>query len=342
MQVKELATKVQRKREVVSKLSAGEAEAATLVRRYEERVSGLQQEIQSLQRAIALGDRQDQEEFGDYRHDPASMAPQLQQQWGRRQRQRQRQEQLLAADLDELRALSDQVSDHVATLAALAALAALVTLAQNLSHHSQPKHCRSNHGRDSNLIFTPRHLLPVFPTWRSQEGEQRRISSLKARTDQRITDMEIEIGKMVGQQSALEQELQLGEVQSRDRRRRVTVQVRDLDEVVAQAAMEISQLESKLDVARSARDAAGAALNQSRAGGDRRGRGLAARSPRQKTVGDVENEVGLVALSRFRPPQTSCSILSPYHPITLSPYRPADPPNHVSPPAHLPISPTRW
>ena len=132
MQVKELATKVQRKREVVSKLSAGEAEAATLVRRYEERVSGLQQEIQSLQRAIALGDRQDQEEFGAYRHDPASMAPQLQQQWGRRQRQRQRQEQQLAADLDELRALSDQVSDHVH----VATLATLVTLAHNLSHHS--------------------------------------------------------------------------------------------------------------------------------------------------------------------------------------------------------------
>lgn len=203
-QVKELATKVQRKREVVSKLAAGEAEAATLVRRYEERVSGLQQEIQSLQRAIALGDRQDQEEFGDYRHDPASMAPQLQQQWGRRQRQRQRQEQQLAADLDELRALSDQVSDQIATLA---------TLATKFSPNSHPT--------------TPCSHLSIVTMQLSQEGEQRRISSLKARTDQRITDMEIEIGKMVGQQSALEQELQLGEVQSRDRRRRITVQVRD-------------------------------------------------------------------------------------------------------------------
>lgn len=134
--------------------------------------------------------------------------------------------------------------------------------------------------------------------------------------------------------------------------------------------MEISQLESKLDGARSARDAAGAALNQSRASGDRRGRGLAAsssfdslaksrpgtaggmpltpsrggagvgrnllvsprsptarglaaRSPRQKTVGDVENEVGSLQIL-FSSIKVLVITTTPAHRLTGSPtHRPA-------------------
>ena len=71
------------------------------------------------------------------------------------------------------------------------------------------------------FALTP-NLLPLTPC-------DPRIRDLKAQTDQRITDMEMEIGRMAGQQSALEQELRLGEVHSRDRRRRVTAQVRDLE-----------------------------------------------------------------------------------------------------------------
>ena len=54
-QVKELAAKVQRKREVVSKLAAGEAEAATLVRRYEERVASLQQVCSAMKIGLRTG-----------------------------------------------------------------------------------------------------------------------------------------------------------------------------------------------------------------------------------------------------------------------------------------------